>query len=113
MRFTHDSAASLNLIRGYGDGEIRINAASYRGAVIVSATELIHEPEVRTLEQLTALDAKRVLRLEPELVLVGTGPRQTFLNDDFSAPYLRAGVGVEVMDTGAACRSYNVLVSEQ
>jgi uncharacterized protein len=54
----------------------------------------------------------RLMSLEPELVLVGTGQHQQFPDASFGARFLRAGVGVEVMDTGAACRTFNVLVSE-
>ena len=54
-----------------------------------------------------------VRALEPELILVGTGARQIFPAPAFAAQFLRAGIGVEIMDTGAACRTYNVLVAEQ
>jgi uncharacterized protein len=113
MRFTQDSALSLNLIRGYGGGELRINSASYRGAVILSASNLIHEPTVSTLTELLGFDSGRIFALDPEVLLVGTGERQVFPDAAFSVPYLKKGVGVEIMDTGAACRTYNVLVSEQ
>jgi uncharacterized protein len=51
--------------------------------------------------------------LQPEVVLIGTGQRQVFPAPAFGAQFLRAGIGFEVMDTGAACRTFNVLVSEQ
>jgi uncharacterized protein len=51
--------------------------------------------------------------MEPEVVLLGTGPRQHFPEASFAARFLRANVGFEVMDTGAACRTFNVLVAEQ
>ena len=51
--------------------------------------------------------------LDPEIVLLGTGPRQIFPAASFRAQFLSAGIGIEVMDTGAACRTFNVLVSEQ
>jgi uncharacterized protein len=51
--------------------------------------------------------------LNPELVIVGTGPTQTFAAARFGAKFMRAGVGYEVMNTGAACRTFNVLVAEQ
>ena len=113
MRFTPDSVSGINLIRAYGAGGVTINADNYQGAVIVSAHELIAAPDVHSLEELTAFDVKRVLALEPELLLVGTGARQVFPPAAFSAQYLKRGIGVEVMDTGAACRTYNVLIAEQ
>ncbi len=79
----------------------------------MSALALIEEPEIRTLAQFVAIDHSRVLALEPELVLLGTGTRQSFPDPAFGASFLRAGIGFEVMDTGAACRTFNVLVAEQ
>ena len=113
MRFTQDSSSGVNLIRSYRAGEIRINDSVLRDAVIVSASALIAQPELRQVSDLAAEHATRILALDPEVVLLGTGQRQTFAAASFSAQFLRAGIGFEVMDTGAACRTFNVLVTEQ
>ena len=113
MRFTQDPGASANLIRAYGDGELRIHDQVYRNAMIVSASTIELLPDVHVLEDLTRLDSARILALEPELVLLGTGQRQIFPAASLRARYLSAGIGFEVMDTGAACRTFNVLVGEQ
>jgi uncharacterized protein len=113
MRFTQDSAASVNLIRAYGDGELRINDQVYRNTVIVSASAIQMLPDLHTMEDLARLDPARILALDPELVLLGTGRRQIFPAASFRAHYLSAGIGFEAMDTGAACRTFNVLVGEQ
>ena len=65
------------------------------------------------MNDLVVLDPTRILALDPELVLLGTGQRQIFLAASFRAQFLGAGIGFEVMDTGAACRTFNVLVAEQ
>jgi uncharacterized protein len=113
MRFTQESSSGINVIRGYGAGELRVNETIYRGAVILSASTVIAEPNIQNLEELIALSASRILALEPEVVLLGTGARQIFPAASFSAQFLRAGIGFEAMDTGAACRTYNVLAGEQ
>ncbi len=113
MKFTQDSNSSINLIRAHGGGELRINDTLYRGAVILSATTLIAEPDIHDIAALIGIDAQRILALQPELVLLGTGQRQIFPPPAFGAVFLRAGIGLEVMDTGAACRTFNVLVGEQ
>jgi uncharacterized protein len=118
MRFTRDASSGINFIRGYGSGELRINDTVYRGAVIVSAAALLNEPHVATFEallsdELSGAETARVMALDPEVVLLGTGPRQIFPPAEFGARFLRKGIGFEVMDTGAACRTYNVLVAEQ
>jgi uncharacterized protein len=112
MRFTEDTHPAINVIRGYGTTEIRINAQSIREAVILSATQLLIEPDLHGVADLGDSAHARLMSLEPELVLIGTGPRQQFPAASFGAQFLRAGVGYEVMDTGAACRTFNVLVSE-
>jgi uncharacterized protein len=112
MRFTQDSSSGINVIRAYGSGELRVNEAIYRGAVILSASTVIAEPNIQNLDELIALDSSRIFALEPELVLLGTGARQIFPVPSFGAQFLRAGIGFEVMDTGAACRTFNVLVGE-
>jgi uncharacterized protein len=113
MQITQDSASAINVIRGYGGGELRVNDAVYRGAVIVSPTVIISEPNVHSLQDLEQIDLARMLTLQPELVLLGTGARQIFPPPAFGANFLRAGIGFEVMDTGAACRTFNVLVMER
>ncbi len=113
MRFTQEPSSGINVIRAYGGGELRINDATYRGAVILSASTAQAEPHIANLDELIAIDLSRVLALEPELVLLGTGERQIFPAASFGAQFLRAGIGFEVMDTGAACRTFNVLVGEK
>ena len=113
MRFTQDSTAAAHLIRAYAAGELRINNDIYRETVIVSASQVVMLPEIRDVSALAAFDPSRILGLDPELVLLGTGPRQVFPAASFRAKFLRAGIGFEVMDTGAACRTFNVLVAEQ
>ncbi|HEY2675588.1 MAG TPA: MTH938/NDUFAF3 family protein [Steroidobacteraceae bacterium] len=113
MRFTQEPTSAINVIRSYGGGELRVNEVAYRGAIILSASTLLSEPGIQKLDDLIGMDASRILGLEPELVLLGTGARQIFPAASFGAQFLRAGIGFEVMDTGAACRTFNVLVGEQ
>ena len=113
MRFTQDSSSTPHLIRAYRTGELRINDDTYRGTVIVSASVVLTVPDIRDMNDLAILDPSRILALDPELVLLGTGQRQIFPTASFRARFLSAGIGFEVMDTGAACRTFNVLATEQ
>jgi len=113
MRFTQDSNSAAHFVRSYGGGELRINDNVYRAAVIVSASTVVTASDIRTMEDVNLLDPARILALDPELILLGTGPRQSFPSAAFGAQFLRAGIGFEVMDTGAACRTFNVLVGQQ
>jgi uncharacterized protein len=113
MRFTQDSTSGINVIRSYASGELRVNETAYRGAIILSASTLIDMANIQNLDDLLEVVAARVLALEPELILLGTGARQVFPPPAFGAQFMRAGIGFEVMDTSAACRTFNVLVGEQ
>ena len=112
MRFTQDSNTARHLIRAYRAGEVRINDDVHRETVLVNASSVVTLPEVRDMNDLARIDPARILALEPELLLLGTGPRQVFPAATFGAQFLGAGIGFEAMDTGAACRTFNVLVAE-
>jgi uncharacterized protein len=112
VRFTQDSVSGINVIRAYGAGEIKVNQEVYRGPVIVSATVVVPGPAISGAAELAAAHCAEILALEPELVLLGTGARQLFPAAIFGAQFLANGIGLEVMDTGAACRTFNVLVAE-
>ena len=113
MRFTEDSSSGINIIRAYGGGEIKVNDEVYRGPVIVSVSVIVPGPAIGGAGELAEAHAAPVLALEPELVLLGTGARHSFPAASFGAQFLARGIGVEVMDTGAACRTFNVLVAER
>jgi len=101
------------VIRSYAPGEVTINEEVFRQALIIGPTTIAPGPAVRDAAELAAAHTADILALEPELVLIGTGARQIFPAAEFGAQFLRAGIGFEVMDTGAACRTFNVLVAEQ
>ena len=101
------------MVRGYGRGELKINDEVFHGTVIVSAAAKRSLAALADVADLTHEHAAHLLEHEPEVVLLGTGQRQVFPSPAFGARFLQAGIGFEVMDTGAACRTYNVLVTEQ
>ena len=113
MRFTQDLNSNVNVIRGYSPGELRINDEMFRATVIVAPSSLRAAPALAGVAALSAEYAMHLLELQPEVVLIGTGVRQVFPAAAFGAQFLRSGIGFEVMDTGAACRTFNVLVGEQ
>ena len=113
MRFAQDSSSATHLIRAYGGGEVRIDDEIYRETVIVSASAVFTLPNLRGMNDLPGLDPSIILSLDPEVVLLGTGQRQIFPAASFRSQFVSAGIGVEIMDTGAACRTFNVLVAER
>lgn len=113
MRFSQDLTSNVNVIRGYGDAELRINNTVFRTAVVVTPSAVHSLPDLAAVAQLDAAHVTQLLAMQPEVVLLGTGSRQVFPDPAIGAKFLAAGVGFEVMDTGAACRTFNVLVGEQ
>lgn len=85
----------------------------YAGPVIVSAEEVITDWRVDSIAGLAEADLEAVFRLEPEIVLLGSGPTQQFIGPELTVCFFRRGIGVETMTTEAACRTFNVLMSER
>jgi uncharacterized protein len=112
MRFTLDRPGTLHIVRGYAPGQLRIGERAFARSVIVSAATLIEDWRPQHMGELTAADLEPALALQPQVLLLGSGARQAFPAPDLLAQLYAARVGVEVMDTGAACRTYNVLVAE-
>lgn len=112
MKLTDDSIGAIQLVRAYSPGEIRVGEMTLRRSCLLRADKLIVEWRPQRIDELTAEDLDPIFALEPEIVVLGTGSRQKFPASALLARMLSRGIGCEVMDTGAACRTYNVLVSE-
>lgn len=111
MKLTDDKIAGINLIRSYAPGEVRIGETVIRRSCLVTSDQLKDwRPE--TVADLSVADFEPVLAMKPELVVIGSGPRQQFPAPEILGAVLAKGIGCEVMDTGAACRTYNILASE-
>lgn len=112
MRLTDDRTAGVFLVRSYAPGEVRVGDAVLHRSCLISAERLIDDWRPQTLDELSEADLAAVFALQPEIVVLGSGTRQRFPDTRLLAAILARGIGCEVMDTGAACRTYNVLVSE-
>jgi uncharacterized protein len=103
---------AVNTITGYGEGYVLINGQRRASSVVVLPDRVLEWPAQR-FDALTAEDFSMFAELKAEIVLLGTGPRQRFPHPRLTAALARAGIGVEVMDVQAACRTYNILVAEE
>ena len=101
-----------NVIRGFANGRILVGAEIVSTPLIVTIDRLVLDWSPPAVEQLGFADFQPVLELEPEVILLGTGERQRFPPLAVTTAILRLGIGIEIMNTAAACRTYNVLVSE-
>jgi uncharacterized protein len=100
-------------IRAISDGRIQVGEEWHTGPLIMSANSLVTDWKVHFVADLYSGALDPIFELGPELVLLGTGARQQFLPTELMMEFYRRGVGAEVMSTAAACRTFNVLVSEQ
>jgi uncharacterized protein len=109
LHLTRDK--SLQLFSGYGTGFVAVNNVRYEKCVVVSPQAVI-EWGVSAFETLTAADFGFIEALKPEIVILGTGAAQRFPRPELTRALAASGVGVEVMDSRAACRTYNILATE-
>jgi uncharacterized protein len=113
VRFTLEPALQANLIRGYSEAGLRIGEQLIDRSCIVTADRLITEWPPRSFAELAPEHLEAIFSLAPELVLLGTGPQQRFAPAAVRGEFARRGIGLEVMQLGAACRTFNVLVQEE
>ena len=112
MQITQQRPEGINLIRRYGADFIAIGENEIRESCIVSARTFAPWAP-RSVAELTAEHFLPLFSLNPEVVVLATGPRQVFPRAALRAEFATRKIGLEVMEIGAACRTYNVLVSEE
>lgn len=111
LNLHHDS--SITLIRSYSDGMLLIADTEYTDNVIVTSQTCRRWP-LTSLEALTTEDFAPIFEFDfrPEMVLLGTGNTLQFPSAEQTRSLLEAQIGLEVMDTAAACRTYNILADD-
>ncbi len=112
MQFNLDTTTGLS-IRSYSPGRLQLGDEALTSPVIISSTRvIITDWAAPVITELRLDDLQPALDEKPELILLGTGNRHLFPPARVVADILRQGIGFECMNTGAACRTFNVLVSE-
>jgi uncharacterized protein len=84
----------------------------YHSSLVLGASQVLDDFAPRSVGEIDAAAVARVLELQPDVVLLGTGARAQFPPPSLQAEFLRRGVGIEVMDNAAAARTFNVLIGE-
>ena len=112
MSLVEQKFASQFSISGYSPGEIIVNQMAYRESLILSP-QSIHCPwPVLSVDKLDESNLHPVLELNPRVVLLGTGEHQVFPDARIFGLFGEKGIGLEVMNNGALCRTYNILLAE-
>lgn len=113
MKFTKDRArGDAKVIRAYAPGRINVSDTLISRSFILSPERVIENWPPQQHTEITLAHLQVALDLKPEILIIGTGPALHFPAAEIMADIQRRGIGLEVLDTSAACRTYNVLVSE-
>lgn len=111
LKFTRELSGTL-AIRSVSDKGILINGQLWTETIAVTPQEVIAPWPQVALRELTQEMLAPLLALSPELILVGSGASSEFAPRELMFSFARSGVGLEVMDTAAAARTFNVLAGE-
>jgi uncharacterized protein len=113
MHFAREDYQGEDHIRAYERGRITIGDRQYAHSLILCPGQTATAWRPRCADDLLHEDFDALVALQPDVVLLGTGSQLCFPPPGLTVRLLQLGVGVEVMDTAAACRTYNILLAEQ
>lgn len=112
MKLQLDSGDSRFAITSYGVGQVVVGEERITHACIIGPTGIVRDWGPGDVREILPRHMEAILHLQPEVIILGTGARQDFPDSRVMEPLVRGRVGLEVMDTGAACRTYNILLAE-
>ena len=112
MKLQRTQTGGQNIFTAYGEGYVSVNAIRYDNNLIVLPDNLLPDWTQASFETLSLADFELLAGLETEIILFGTGPQLRFPRPELMRPLILAQKGLEVMDIHAACRTYNILLSE-
>lgn len=112
MKLHLTTAEKQNLITGYGDDFIAINQQRYLTNMIVMPDQILLDWSEITLQTLNTEHFDVLCQIKPEVVLLGTGVKHQFIHPKLYQTLTELNIPLECMTTAAACRTYNILMSE-
>ena len=112
MKLTLDMGSNANVITSYAKGQVVVNAQILTHSLVVTPERLITSWPPQSFAELENAHFAALTQLPVDIVLLGAGATLRFPAQGLLQPLTDQGIGVEVMDTGAACRTYNVLMAE-
>jgi uncharacterized protein len=112
MRFTPEERGNLNLVTSHAPECVRVGAATFDRPFLIAPNALERELGATTPAELGGEHVQRLLALQPQLVIIGAAGGYPQVPAAVRAALLSRGIGVELMELGAACRTYNLVVQE-
>ena len=112
MKIQPDRSEGVNTITRHEPSGIWVGQVAFGHSLLVPWQGEVQRWQPARAEELLPLHFEQVLALQPELVIFGSGARHRFVHASLLRCLIERGIGVETMDTAAACRTYNVLAGE-
>ena len=112
MKFAEDHNTANYKISGYDHQSIAINGLPHSQSLVLSPMELLSEWEPSNYSDLKADHLDAIYAMKPEIIILGTGPKQIFPPTEILRRLAREQSGYEIMDAQAACRTFNILMAE-
>jgi len=112
MQFHRDASDGINIISAFSSDGLHVNNKVLATPCVIAIATIIETWQVGDVADLSANDFQPLLELQPELIILGTGKQLQFPQNCVIEAVNQAGIGFEVMDTAAGCRTYNVLAHE-
>ena len=112
MKFTLDNPSADYVFVNYGDGKLKVNQTDYDSSLIIFPDMLHTDWPVSSVNELEVQHFEEIIARSPDIVLLGTGQQQKFPSVELRRSLVQAQLNLEIMDTAAACRTYNLLVAE-
>lgn len=112
MKFSEDTGGAAYRITGYGEGWVSVNQNKLTHSFLIGSQTLVDDWQPQSIETLQPEQLDALFAIDAEVILIGTGENQQFPAPEVWKALVQHGVGFEVMTTAAACRTYNVLLSE-
>lgn len=112
MQITQEDYQGHLPIKSYKPGAVTIGDVVYTTSFIISPNGIEPNWNVSPMQQLTLSDLQPLLATNPQLILLGTGETLIFPPRELLQQIMQLGIGIDVMDSSAACRTYNLLLAE-
>lgn len=112
MKLQPDAIANVNVITGYTESTVQIGTQPWSESLMLPWQGDVRPWGAAQFEKLSRAHFEAIAALEPELMLFGSGRRLRFAKPEWLGPLMSRRIGIETMDTAAACRTYNLLVAE-
>ena len=108
----HSDRSDTQMVTGYGAGWLQIDKQTFKHNLLVGASGFLRPWSCKDFSDLNASHFAQLAELNAEVIIFGSGAQLRFVHPSWLQPLMQKRIGLETMDTHAACRTYNVLAAE-